>query len=116
MLTPAGPRTIPLQDIQRVQKHDLPWTGAAYGGAFFTLLALGSAMQAVTECPPPDRAPDCKTDPVARTVTGIGAGAALIGWGLDVLIKKRKTIYDRQPRTRASLIIKGRMVGLAIAF
>lgn len=113
--TATGRRIVSVADVQKVQKLDETWTGAAIGAGV-------GVLSIVTD-------PTLDDDPMIpealnNTINAFAAaiavtGCALVGWGIDALVKTRKTIYAAdapQPRSRVSLAINRRMVGVTIAF
>lgn len=117
VLTAAGPRVVAVADIQKVQKHDDSWTGAAIGGAAGLVMSLVEIANGTGDDP---MVPQVLNNTLNAFATALTVSVcALVGWSIDALIKKRKTIYAgdaSQPRSRASLVIKGRMVGVAVTF
>lgn len=112
--TKAGQRVVALADIRKVQKPDGTGNGAATGAA----LGLLSVLTDNTEDDPMVPEALNTTINVFAAATAVTL-CALAGWAVDSLIKKRKTIYAAkapQLRSRASLVVKGRMVGVSIAF
>ena len=89
--TPAGVRTVSYRDMRKVEKRDALWTGAAIGG--FTGFALGLAVIIADDGHCSSQA--CRSEEASVPVGGALYGA-LIGWGIDALVKGRTTIYDRE--------------------
>lgn len=95
--TPAGIRTIPYRELRRVEKRDALWTGAAIGAAVGATLGIG--VVANGECRPQQ----CHAEETG-VVIGSALYGALIGWGLDALVKGKTTIFDTDASTRVGVL------------
>jgi hypothetical protein len=100
--TPAGIRTGAFTDIDRVEKRDPVWNGVLIGGAVGAGLGL-VALLGNSGCPNNDRG--CESEAAALPVGGALYGA-LIGWGLDALVKGRRTIFSDRTPTRLAFGLK----------
>lgn len=113
--TPAGIRSVPISDIVRVQKRDPVWTGAAIGAG--AGLGLGLVMIAADDGACPQQSEGCKAE-VRGFAIGLAGYGALIGWGIDALIKNRTTIFEGQAGrgTIISIGFDGRAIRAALRF
>ena len=84
--TPVGIRTVPYRELRRAEKRDSIWTGVAIGSATGAVIGITAVAQA-----------DCTTSRCAAESGGAIIGAAiygaLIGWGIDALVKGRTTVF-----------------------
>ena len=106
VFTPSGLRTMPLAGIQKVQRRDALWTGAAIGAVAGA--AFGAA--AVQRCSSTTNDPDLCAGPKAFTVAA-AVTWGLIGWGIDYLVKGRSTVFDRSRAPQVSLTLGPNAVG-----
>jgi hypothetical protein len=98
--TPAGVKTVHYGDMRRVEKRDGPWNGIWIGTAIGTGLGIAAALSD----------DGCQTDFGVRVCSDVSAGyvvagsvyGALIGWGVDTLIKGRSTVFDNAGATKIS--------------
>jgi hypothetical protein len=105
--TPVGVMTVKFADIGRVQRRDSVWNGVWIGAA------TGAGLGIITV------AADANDDDYyasageerAAVVIGGALYGALIGWGVDALLKGRTTIFDAAGATRVSLAVGPRSVG-----
>ena len=107
--TPAGIRTIPFRELRRAQKRDALWTGAAAGAGIGA--ALGIAVVANGECRPQQ----CHAEETGFVI-GSAIYGALIGWGLDALVKGKTTVFDSDVSVRVGMMPRrgGMSAGVAI--
>lgn len=112
--TPAGIRTVPHADIVKVQKRDSLWTGPAYGAGAGLVLGL---LVLADDDTCPDSSAACR-DEAGAVAVGMAMYGALIGWGIDALIKNRTTIFERQAGrgTNVSIGFSGRAVRATLRF
>ena len=87
--TPAGVRTVNYRDLRRAEKRDARWTGAAIGAGVGFALGLLALATDDSDCR------NCNGEEAAVPMGGAMYGA-LIGWGIDALVKGRTTLYDRE--------------------
>ena len=90
--TPAGIREVRYRDLRRAEKRDALWTGAAVGAGIGA--ALGIAVVANGECRPTS----CNAEETGF-VFGSAIYGALIGWGLDALVKGKTTLFEAESST-----------------
>jgi hypothetical protein len=95
--TPAGIREVRYRELRRAEKRDALWTGAAIGAATGATLGIGVAVNS-----------DCGDSRQCSAEKGgvVAAGAlygALIGWGLDALVKGKTTLFEAESTTRVSV-------------
>lgn len=109
--TPAGVRTAAFADIVRVQRRDAVWNGVWIGAASGT--AIGLVAMFTDACP--DNSPGCRSEAAALPIAGALYGA-LIGWGLDALVKGRTTIYESKAPPTLSLLAGRGAIGARVAF
>ena len=109
--TPAGVRTAAFADIVRVQRRDSVWNGVWVGAA--SGAAIGLVSMLTDACP--DNSPGCRAEAAAMPFGGALYGA-LIGWGIDALVKGRTTIYDSKAAPTFSLLAGRGAVGANLAF
>lgn len=107
--TPAGVRTAAFTGIQRAERRDGPkngvWIGAGLGAA------LGFAGMAEADCP----YESCRSEAAVLPIGGALYGA-LIGWGVDTLIKGRRVIFDRGSAPMVSLTAGRGTLGARLVF
>lgn len=108
--TPAGVRTLPLAGIQKVQRRDALWTGAAIGAVAGA--AFGIAEVQRVDCQPNEHPndPDFCDGATPFTVTA-AVMFGLIGWGIDALVKGRSTVFDRSRAPQVSLTLGPKAIG-----
>lgn len=112
--TPVGVLTARFTDIRKVERRDPVrngvWIGAAVGAALGVALALDDAS-----CP--YDADGCGSGAAVIPVGGALYGA-LIGWGIDTLIKGRTTLVDtsRAPRVSVAAGPKGVTARLMVSW
>lgn len=94
--TPVGVRTVMFRDIRKVERRDSLWNGVWIGAAVGGALGL-SVMLDDSTCP--NRTSGCRSEVAAAPMVGAVYGA-LVGWGIDALVKGRTTIFngDQGPR------------------
>jgi hypothetical protein len=109
--TPSGIRTVPYRELRRVQKRDALWTGAATGAV--TGAAFGIAVIADADCSYGGN--QCETE-LTGFVVGSALYGALIGWGLDALVKGKTTVFQSKPRTTMTVAPRRGGLSAAIAF
>ena len=94
--TPAGIRTVSYGELRRAEKRDSVWNGVAIGAVSGVVVGIAAVAPS-----------DCSTDHCVSEATGavIGAGiyGALIGWGIDALVKGRTTVFRADAATGLSL-------------
>lgn len=104
--TPAGVRTVPYDEIGKVEKRDSVWSGVAIGTAVG--LGIGSLLRANVDCD--TRA--CAAEANALVSGGAFYGAA-IGWGIDKALKGRQTLFEsRRPASRVFFNIQRDGIGM----
>lgn len=113
--TLTGVRAVALREIRRVQKRDALWTGAAIGAGVGTLLGVAALAGEDGLCD--TYGSGCDSEAAAVVIGGALYGA-LVGWGIDALVKGRHTIFDgpRAPRVSLSARPKGVSARLTIAW
>lgn len=109
--TPAGVRTAAFADIVRVQRRDSVWNGVWIGTA--SGAAIGLVALFTDACP--NNTPGCRAEAAAMPIGGAMYGA-LIGWGIDALVKGRTTIYDAKAAPTLSLLTGRGTIGARVAF
>ena len=87
--TPAGVRSVKYGELRRAEKRDALWTGAAIGAAVGFAAGLATIFTDDNDCK------NCNGEEAAVPIGGALYGA-LIGWGIDALVKGRTTIFDRE--------------------
>lgn len=92
--TPAGIREVRYRELRRAEKRDALWTGAAVGAAIGA--AAGIAVVTNSDC-------DVNTE-CGGVVVGGALYGALIGWGLDALVKGKTTVFEGEPSTKVTLV------------
>ena len=107
--TPAGIRTVPFRELRRAEKRDALWTGAAVGAGVGA--AFGIAVVANGECKPQQ----CNAEETGFVI-GSALYGALIGWGLDALVKGKTTVFDSDVSVRVGMVPRrgGVSAGVAI--
>jgi hypothetical protein len=107
--TPAGIRTVEYRELRRAQKRDALWTGAAVGAGIGA--AMGIAIVANGECRPQS----CNAEETGF-VFGSAIYGALIGWGLDALVKGQTTLFETDASTTVGILPRrgGVSAGLAV--
>lgn len=88
--TPVGVQTAAFGDIRRVQRRDSLWNGVWIGAAVGAGLGVAAALDDST-CP--DKTPGCRSEAAVIPLGGAMYGA-LIGWGIDALVKGRTTLFE----------------------
>jgi hypothetical protein len=106
--TPSGIRTVQYRELRRVQKRDALWTGAAVGAGIGA--AMGIAVVANGECRPVS----CNAEETGF-VFGSAIYGALIGWGLDALVKGKTTVFESGSSTKIGLAPRRGGMSAAIA-
>lgn len=97
--TPVGVRTVTYGDIRKVERRDSLWNGVWIGAAVGGALGLAVMLDDST-CP--DRTAGCRSEAAVAPVGGALYGA-LIGWGVDALVKGRTTIFKGEQGPRLSV-------------
>lgn len=104
--TPVGVRTARFGDIRRLQRRDSVWNGVWIGAASGAGLGIIAAVADAND----DDYYTSATEEWAAVVIGGALYGALIGWGVDALIKGRTTIFDNQGATRVTVAASPRSV------
>lgn len=112
--TPIGVQTAKFSDIRKVERRDSLWNGVAIGAGVGAATGLAASLDDDT-CP--DNSRGCESLEVPLSVVGALYGA-LIGWGIDALIKGRTTTYDsgNAPRVSFSATPKGVSARLMVSW
>ena len=95
--TPVGIREVRYRELRRAEKRDALWTGAAIGAA--TGVALGIAVVANADC---GSSQQCGAEK-GGVVMGGALYGALIGWGLDALVKGKTTVFEAESPVRVTV-------------
>lgn len=96
--TPVGIRTVTYREMRHAQKRDALWTGAAIGAAVGA--GLGIAVIANSDC---GSSQQCGAEEGGVVIGGALYGA-LIGWGLDALVKGKTTLFQSEGTTSVSVV------------
>lgn len=102
--TPSGVRTALLDGIRRVERRDGPKNGVLIGAGIGA--ALGLVGMAQGDC----RYEGCRDEAAALPIGGALYGA-LLGWGVDTLIKGRQLLFDRGNAPTVSLLARKGTLG-----
>jgi hypothetical protein len=107
--TPVGVKTVRYGELRRAEKRDAKWTGAAVGAAVGFGIGLLALAADEGDCM------NCNGEEAAIPMGGAVYGA-LIGWGIDAMVKGRTTLYDRERSVDVAIIPKrgGATAALAI--
>jgi hypothetical protein len=105
--TPVGIREVRYRELRRAEKRDALWTGAAVGAA--TGAALGIAIVANADC---GTSQECSAEK-GGVVMGGALYGALIGWGLDALVKGTTTVFESDATT--NVLVAPRRGGMSAA-
>lgn len=107
--TPDGRQAVPYRDVRRAQKRDPAWTGAVTGAA--AGVAVGLAVM---------RNSDCFGRQCTAEETGFIIGSAiyggLIGWGLDMVIMGKRTIFEASAAPTLTLAPRRGGLSAAVVF
>ena len=107
--TPAGIREVRYRELRRAQKRDALWTGAAIGAA--TGAALGIAVVANSDC---GSSSQCAAEE-GGVVMGGALYGALIGWGLDALVKGKTTVFEAESPVKVTVAPRRGGMSAAVA-
>lgn len=107
--TPAGIREVRYRELRRAQKRDALWTGAAIGAA--TGAALGIAAVANSDC---GSSTQCGAEE-GGVVMGGALYGALIGWGLDALVKGKTTVFEAESPVKVTVAPRRGGMSAAVA-
>ena len=107
--TPVGIREVRYRELRRAEKRDALWTGAAIGAA--TGAALGVAVIANSDCGGSEQ---CAAEEGGVVIGGALYGA-LIGWGLDALVKGKTTVFEAESSTTITLAPRRGGMSAAVA-
>ncbi|MEO6213543.1 MAG: hypothetical protein ABIP65_07945 [Vicinamibacterales bacterium] len=108
--TPIGVRIAKFGDIRKVERKDSLWNGVWIGAAIGAGAGLVTAVS-VDACPEYGgyASVGCSDERAALPFAGAIYGA-LIGWGIDALVKGRSTLFDSAGATRVSFAAAPRSV------
>lgn len=109
--TPTGVRTGAFPEIRRVEKRDSVWNGVWIGTAIGAGLGIAAALDDST-CPNNSRG--CESEAAVLPLGGALYGA-LIGWGIDALVKGRTTIFSERAPATVAFATKPRGASVSVA-